>query len=77
MIGWAVMGLALGSVQPGDEMLAQNARCVPVFTLMGGDLQQQRGQQRVPLPGEAPAAGDQQRRDERPRLRPCLHLANG
>ncbi len=77
MIGRAIIGLALGSVQSSSEKLAQNARCMPVSTLMGWDAHQERPQLRHIPQADQPPTGGRPRGQGRPRLRPCVHLANG
>jgi len=77
MIAWALAGLALGTVQLSRDDFAQNTRCIPVFTLMGWETDRPRPLARPAPQADAPPSAGRPRRDERPRLRPCLHLANG
>jgi len=76
MIGWAIAGLALGTLQLSKENLAQNARCIPVFTLMAWNTDRARPLLRHVPQAETPPTAARPRREERIRLRPCLHLAN-
>jgi hypothetical protein len=76
MIAWTIAALALGTAEAAAIEFVDEQRCAPVFTLMSAEgyppsLLRRRAPQRQA--GPVPA---RPRSDGRPRLRPCLHLAN-
>lgn len=75
MIAWAIAALALGSAEAAAIEFVAEKRCTPVFTLMSAEgyppsLLRRRTPQRQAGPARPRSEGH-------PRLRPCLHLANG